>query len=345
MPYTPQTAAPSVRRDPFWDNAKAVLVTLVVVGHTLAPLAPHSAAADVVYRWIYQFHMPAFVFVTGILTAELTRARAGRLVTGLVVPYVIFQSVQWLEVSLVQGSWAHWQLLTPRWTLWYLVAVLLWRLAAPLFEAMRPAAALALALVVAVAAGLGAGVGGVLALDYTLGLLPFFVAGVLLRGANVPRLLAGPRARAAGIVVLVAAAGVAVVLHGHLPRLALRQGSAEELDTSDLRAAIIRVAVLGLAAACVAAVLAVLPRQRHWWTSIGEASLFVYLLHPLVLVPWRLGDLPDRVDTAWQVALVILAAATLAYLLSRRVTRAATAFAVEPRWAGRLLRRPGVPVG
>src|SRR3954453_4695933 len=81
-------------RDPFFDNAKLLLVTLVVVGHawTLMPDAPASFPA---YAFLYSWHVPAFVIVTGYLSRGFTCDRAGlhKLLRTVVAPYLVFETL------------------------------------------------------------------------------------------------------------------------------------------------------------------------------------------------------------------------------------------------------------
>lgn len=51
-------------RDYFFDNLKAVLIFLVVLGHFLLPIRGDNPLV-VVKRLIYVFHMPLFVFISG----------------------------------------------------------------------------------------------------------------------------------------------------------------------------------------------------------------------------------------------------------------------------------------
>jgi fucose 4-O-acetylase-like acetyltransferase len=331
MTPTVPDAAP---RNPYWDNAKAVLVTLVVVGHALQPLAASGdPVADTLYRWIYLFHMPAFAFVTGILTAELTTRRAGRLVTGLLVPYLIFQAIQTVEVSIIRGRPAPLHLLEPRWTLWFVVAVVLWRLSAPLWLTLRPPVALAGAVALCLLAGLGSGAGHVLALDDALGFLPFFVAGLLARS----RLTFGRAPRPAvtwlaGAVVL-GAFVVTVLSRGAFSRAALQLGfSTDAIDSTGARGTVLRLLLLVAAAATAWGVLVLVPRGAHAWTTIGRSSMYVYLLHPLVLLPFRGGE-----AAGWGTAVVASAAVVLAVVLATPLVRRLTRWAVEPVWARRLV--------
>jgi len=63
-------------RDPWLDNAKMTLVTLVVIGHFWAVL-PDTTFNDHFYDFLYLWHIPAFVFVTGYLSRsfEWTRTK------------------------------------------------------------------------------------------------------------------------------------------------------------------------------------------------------------------------------------------------------------------------------
>ena len=325
----------STARTPIWDNAKGILVVLVVLGHAIQPAAASGVAfADVLYRSIYLFHMPAFVLVTGILTAELTQRRAGRLVTNIAVPYLLFQVFQTIEVSILRGSFAPLHVLVPRWTLWYLVAVILWRLSTPLWLALGPWVAVCSALALALLAGLGTGVGHALALDDALGFLPFFVIGLLARTRHTD--LVRRRTVRVGALAIIIAAVLAVIATRHaFARSALQLGFATDaLHTSAARGTLLRAALITAALVLTVAVLLLVPRRVTRWGVIGRASLYVYLLHPLVLLPFRHGSWATDTTRA---VLVALGAVALAALLATPPARAMTRWAVEPVWAGRLL--------
>ena len=79
-------------RDPWLDNAKMLLVTLVVVGHSWV-LLPDNDATDHLYDFLYAWHVPAFVFVTGYLSRGFvySRVRLWQLFRTVVVPYLVFE--------------------------------------------------------------------------------------------------------------------------------------------------------------------------------------------------------------------------------------------------------------
>ena len=59
-----------IARDPWLDNAKMALVTLVVIGHAWA-LLPADGVLGHLYDFLYAWHMPAFVFVKEDGTSRL----------------------------------------------------------------------------------------------------------------------------------------------------------------------------------------------------------------------------------------------------------------------------------
>lgn len=84
MPSTPtSTARPAVRpaRDAFWDMVKALLIFLVILGHSvqfiLYPADKGIALvfADSLFKGIYLFHMPCFIAISGYFAAASLRKK------------------------------------------------------------------------------------------------------------------------------------------------------------------------------------------------------------------------------------------------------------------------------
>lgn len=53
------------------DNAKGILITLVVIGHMLLPIQGTTRGVTNFFYMIYAFHMPAFVFISGLLAQHI----------------------------------------------------------------------------------------------------------------------------------------------------------------------------------------------------------------------------------------------------------------------------------
>ena len=57
------------------DNAKGILIIYVVLGHVLERIRNISHLAPRVQLWIYLFHMPAFIFIAGLLSKKTIDSR------------------------------------------------------------------------------------------------------------------------------------------------------------------------------------------------------------------------------------------------------------------------------
>ena len=53
------------------DNAKGILITLVVIGHMLLPIQGTTRGVTNFFYMIYAFHMPVFVFISGLLAQRI----------------------------------------------------------------------------------------------------------------------------------------------------------------------------------------------------------------------------------------------------------------------------------
>ena len=112
------------------DNIRCILIFLVVFGHMLTWIPE----ADTPYRIIYLFHMPAFLFLTGFFS----HFNISKILTQLAYPYILFQILYLIYDTLVfRDAPIHEMVLqfsTPYWILWYLQAILFYRLLTPLLD-------------------------------------------------------------------------------------------------------------------------------------------------------------------------------------------------------------------
>ena len=138
-PPTGTAAVPKAkRRVPFWDNARFACIVLVVLGHAVQRLTYDSDIAFALYLLIYAFHMPALAIISGYFSKSDPpgRRQMARVITDILVPYVIFEALWTLTKWLVEGQ-ANPNLTQPSWTLWFLLALGIFRLVLPYLALLR----------------------------------------------------------------------------------------------------------------------------------------------------------------------------------------------------------------
>jgi fucose 4-O-acetylase-like acetyltransferase len=303
-------------RDPWFDNAKMALVTLVVVGHSWT-LLPNNVVNDQAYDFLYLWHVPAFVFVTGYLSRSFTwsRQRLVALVRTVVVPYILFETALALFRVYVGGEQLQDLFKDPHWPMWYLSALFFWRLMTPIFGPLWGG------LVVAVAISLSAGlwVGDTLDMARILGLLPFFVLGLKATPERLALLRGRPRLKVAAVLTLVALVALAHWTDSWASTewLYYRSNYAE-LEDTDTRAMLVRAGLLVLGAVGAWAFLSLVPRVGGWFATMGSASLVVYLFHGFVIRGLGYSAYPDwaAAHPVLSAPLTTLGAVALALLLA-----------------------------
>ncbi|GHE81742.1 membrane protein [Streptomyces werraensis] len=339
---TPEGSRPAPggrQRDAFFDNAKYLAIVLVAVGHAWGQLLD-DGAVETAYRVVYTFHMPAFILISGYFSRsfDLRPKHVRRLITGVVVPYVVFETAYSLFQRYGNDEPGHGiTLLDPTYHLWFLCALFVWRITTPVWKAVKHP--LPVSLVLAALGSLSPQIGDDLELQRVLQFLPFFVLGLTLRPEHF-RMVKRRSVRLASVPVFVAAALTAWTT---MPYLRLgwlyHSDSAQELGTAWWTGPVMVWATLGCSLVTTVCFFAWVPRRRMWFTSLGAGTVYGYLLHAFLVRAGNYTDFYDRPalhEPLGVLGLTVFAAAAVTLLCTRPVQRALRCV-VEPRmeWAFR----------
>ncbi|WP_030605934.1 acyltransferase family protein [Streptomyces fulvoviolaceus] len=279
-PEAPKQHENPKQRDAFFDNAKYLAIVLVAVAHAWEPLRPGSRAVTAAYILVYAFHMPAFIVISGYFSRGFDGSpeKIRRLITGVAVPYVVFETAYTLYTRWTdQVPERPISLLNPLYLTWFLAALFLWRLTTPLWRRVRWPLPLALAL--AVPATVSPAIGNDLALQRALQFLPYFVLGLCLKPEHF-RLVRRREVRVLAVPLFVCALAVA---YWAVPRRSgawfFQRDGAGELGAPYWYGPVMTLVLFGCSLLLVVCFLAWVPGRRTWFTALGAGTLYGYLLH------------------------------------------------------------------
>lgn len=318
-----------MKRDAFFDNAKVLLIFLVVFGHMIQPFTEGSKPMYTLYTWIYTFHMPAFIFLAGFFAkGSGDKNYITQLAKKLIVPYLIFQLVytgyfffigkdEWLNAPFY-----------PHWSLWFLFSLFCWHVLLFWFKKIPPLLGVVIALQIGLLVGYMDDIGHSFSLSRTFVFFPFFLAGYWLTKDHVKK-WRNQRVREVSLVVMAVVAALIAAFPEFSSGWLLGSKSYATLGTPEF-GGFFRLAVYGLAALMTISVLAWVPGKEFKWTYLGGRTLYVYLLHGFIIQFFREAEL-FKVNTAMDVFGLAILSAAIVYTLSTSMTRTITQPLIEVR--------------
>lgn len=307
-------------RDALFDNTRAILIFLVIIGHLISERLPESLGIRSLYYYIYMFHMPAFVFITGYFSKNIEKGRETAVQTFL-MPYLVFNTLfalmEYISNHSRKSFFDYYKMTVPRWGMWFLLACFIWRLLAKDLKKIRwilPASLIA---------GLGLPLFRDFGKSFTIGrvvaLLFFFMAGLLFQREWIDRLKKIPFWAGGGIL---AASGVVIYfitknnwLVKEILYLRIPYKDGEKMEQM-----LMRLVLYLLASIMTLGLLILVTRKKCLLSEIGQNTLTIYVFH-LFLV---------RIFSKFQIlkgqpylymALVLVLAVLLTWFLSRKFVR------------------------
>lgn len=258
----------------YWDNVKGILIFLVVLGHYLWHFLGLGAAGYIL-SFIYIFHMPAFIFVSGFFSKS-ENARSKRSLLRLAVIYVVFHiALSMVSAVLFQAPY---RMITPAYSSWFLLSLILWRLV--INNVPRSKSFILLTFITSILIGFWTDVTNAFALTRTIVFFPFFYLGYRLPADKFTDYI-HRRKRLdylKGLLVFTYAVAFSVLFVYKYPYLTQADFLMDSYRShSD---SLLRVIMLCLAGLITAGLLLIAPSKPiPLFNQWGRNSLSIYVLH------------------------------------------------------------------
>ena len=265
-------------RDHKFDNLKGVMIFLVVFCHFIEKLYStweDDSITRYLYFFIYLFHMPVFVFISGFFSKPKNGEDAsGKIFSTCLIPYLLFQFIYSVLLPKV-GLWSSlFSFAYPRWTLWYFLSLFFWKLL------VKPVSTLRWPLMIAILTALYVGFTDFedfLALSRTLCFFPYFLAGYLLPEEYIEK-IRNRKVIFAGAAALIAVIALFVLQKFNVSINALYMSTPYK-GMSGIAAVGVRLLLFAAGFVCIGGLIAVIPDQRGIVSLIGRNSVVIYIVH------------------------------------------------------------------
>ncbi len=169
-------------RDYFFDNAKFLLIVLVVIGHFIEPMMPYIPAAKYLWRVINTLHMPGMIFISGYFSRNYIKNGSINIqrIFNYTVLYLSAQILMYLP-KIFFDSDDMFSIFEAQSGLWYLQCLILWCLVLPLIDRLKPSYIFTFAVICGLLIGYDYRAGHLVSLSRAISHFPFFLAGYYIR--------------------------------------------------------------------------------------------------------------------------------------------------------------------
>ena len=143
--------------------------------------------ATTLLKWIYIFHMPLFIFISGYFTRKKNINNLISSIWKLLEPLIIIQLIVRIPEFIQKETFSFRELLTPWWLSWYMLSLIYWRLLIQIIPDKILNKTI-LVIITAFCISIFAGflpLNRFLSLQRTLSFMPFFFLGYYMKGKNI----------------------------------------------------------------------------------------------------------------------------------------------------------------
>lgn len=290
----------------FYDNAKFILIFLVVLGHAISPFMGYGeghAMFSFLWRIINVLHMPALIFISGFFAKKYIRPD-GSINVQRPFTYMIYYlfatfAIGAFEVFVVKDSICK-SILEPRSSLWFLACLSWWYLLLPVIDKINPKYMIAIAVAVGLLIGYDSRITNYLAFSRMITHFPFFITGYYISGEKMQKLFT-KKAKLWSLLILGLSIGSIVVvmflfkydgpLDFKINQFITCTNSYHKIfknkGVNPLLWFLPRVWFYLCAAGLIYGFLAWVPRKKNIFTKYGARTMAPYILHTMIYIMYR----------------------------------------------------------
>ena len=263
-----------------FDNLKFILIFLVVFGHCIMIFVNDITLR--VYMYIYLFHMPTFVFISGYFFK-----RRNKKVLSFIVKYFAFQCLYLLLASIIDKNtnFNMSSIFDPYWIMWYMYCLIFWNIIMNIIEMKNQKLGIILigiSIIMAILAGTIENINTKYSLSRMIAFFPFFLSGIYCKKfIDIRKLKCSKKVKCIFILIFI----VIALLTFYLPIA----NSYEALYYSKPYSVVgitpgIRLLQYIIGFIFIVGFLIIIPNKKYKLSFIGANTEYIYLLHGFIIM-------------------------------------------------------------
>lgn len=297
-----------ITRDPYFDNGKFFLILLVVFGHLLAPFRVDNNFIYNLYLFIYSFHMPAFIFISGFFSKSFPK-RKNQIKNNFkrfILPYIFFQLIYSLFYWITGIKEAmSFNLIVPNWSLWFLLSSFFWKISLYLFSKLSASIGISISIITSLLIGYLPFIGQELTLQRTFVFLPFFVIGYYFKKEYIDLFKNSQWKKILPLSLLISFTIIYFTPDINKYFFFGSKPYEDFLNLVELGASV-RLFSLILSIIGLIGFFSLIPLKYYSFTKLGKTTMVVYLFHGFFVRLLRLIDYPSYLNNSYFLVVLVL---------------------------------------
>lgn len=269
-----------------WDLLKFFLMFCVVLGHFADVHTADNEFAQSLYLLLYTFHMPLFIFISGLFSKHMVNEKQWDKMLGYLVLYFVLKLVKYIYDAVFDQCFTF-RVFGETGVAWFMFALFVFAVVTVFTSRYKPAFVLVLSILLSLFAGYDNEIDSTLVLSRIIVLYPFYYAGYCIDPKKLVKISKGKIKKIVALIpigVLIWVAFTFKDLYIIRPMLVC-QHPYEKLNEYAAFGPLIRLACYAVSAIACVCLIIIAPNRigKGFIARFGQYTLPVYCLHYLVI--------------------------------------------------------------
>ncbi|MEI5909543.1 acyltransferase family protein [Bacillus spongiae] len=304
-------------RDPFFDNAKFILILLVVFGHLISMFRGDHEFLFGMVNFLNAFRMPTLILISGYLSKSFYKKGAIKKISNkTIMPYFMFEIIySFYNYYLYGYDSLQFSLFMPTMGMWFLLSLFYWNLM--LFVFTKIPFPLVIALLMGIGVGFIDSADSYLSISRTFVFFPFFLLGYYMKADHF-QWAKQKYAKYLSIMFFSICVMIIMMADSSIMRMyLLGKYSFDMIGHSSIEGTIFRLLIYFVMICGICSFLPWVPKKQVFFTSLGKKTFYVYVFHFFFIK--YIKTLSWYAEwSIWHIVMVPLLTITITLLLSSK---------------------------
>lgn len=285
--YNPKEIENKNGRIYYFDNLKFIAIFTVVLGHFIQPIIGDSNIAKGIWIFIYTFHMPLFIFISGYFAKASIERKDKNKIAIFFFLYLILKVIIFGIDKFIYGKDVTFTLLSETSISWYLFGMGAWYGISILTNNVNKKYLFIFSIILSIIIGYDKSIGDMYCLSRIITFYPFFLLGMMVKKERIESLTNNKIIKCTSVVFLLIIMCICLVFidNVYYMRPLLTGRNSYYTLNGDLKnyGILLRSIYYIISGLIGIAFMSLIPKGKTFFSKFGSRTLAVYFLHAIVI--------------------------------------------------------------